>query len=228
MHFQPVHIPLHSFVFSLLNPVGWTLKYSLFPKWKCAAWVCLSTHSCCHVQAYVPAMPGLQKKIFWDSISLVPAERKPFFHFGSVTKTKHGAKEFQSCVGRKEPQNYELILRCEVMPRKRTHAHTSPPPPKSALFLMLVIYILGSLCLWQLNFHSGARAVCQKRFSNLFCLTLASASWFAVKCVAACWRFSAFLFMTVSPHFPLLCIPPCGNSYALTLFSSSTGEWDTV
>lgn len=87
MHFQPELIPLYSFVFSL-NPVGWTLKYSLLPKWKCSAWVCLLTHLCCHVHAYVPAVSGLWEKnaSFETEYS---AERKPC---GYMTKTVHGAK----------------------------------------------------------------------------------------------------------------------------------------
>lgn len=155
MHFQPAQIPPHSFVFSL-NPVGWTLKFSLLSKRKCAAWVCLLTYLCCHVHASVPAMPGLQKNKKESLETEDPTERKPILALASWQKLSTVQKKIpimrtKSC---KKPVIYELILRCKL-PREHTHmVHILYCYHQSQHYSCCWWFILSILCLWQLNFHS--------------------------------------------------------------------------
>lgn len=213
--------------------------------------VCLLTHLCCHVYAHAPAMPGLwkkgeKKKHLFKLKYCGPCWEDAYFSFGFTTKKVNmlpnkitgipvlfWTNELQK--KKKATRIYELILRCELIPREHTHAYTSPLPPESALLLMLVLVSLafpvsGNLISHPCRGNLETAACVRKGLAICFVWHLLQQLSFLSNVCCSCWRFSAFLFITV--HLIFLCsVFPYvekPKSYAPTLFSSSLGEWDAV
>lgn len=120
-------------------------------------------------------------------------------------------KEFQSCIG--QITVLKIILRCQLIPRKHAHTHTSCYTTfKVSIIrdvgdLILAFYVSGNfistlvMTIWRL--HCVSVKVLQfVLFDTCF------SSLVSCQVCFSCWRFSAFLFLTV--HLIFLCSAfPC-------------------